>query len=258
MKEYKNGIYSDDFTILQHIVKNVNLPFVFHENTKLIDDSAFKNSNITSIVLPEGLEVVECLAFENCKYLENITFPSTLIKIGECAFDGCVSLKQIDLSKTKLTQITEGAFVDCKNLEKVILPESVKMLQLGAFARCNIKEINLDNVNTIWDNVFENCKNLKLVLPKSVKHFTISSLRGTETKNLFIPETVESLFCTPLSPGSIEKITYYKLNANINKNFLKEQKNFDDVIIEKISLEQLLDNGKTFKEANSLIKELEK
>lgn len=256
MKKFENGIYSDDFTIFDSIEDNDEEIFKLHENTKYINKFAFMNYTfLKEIILPEGLEVIDLSAFENCIHLEKINFPSTIRLINTHAFENCTSLKQIDLSQTKLEKIEVGTFKDCKNLEKVILPKSVKELMMQAFSGCNIKEINLENIRNIWDGVFHECKNLNLVIPESVKTFAISSLSSTNTKTLFIPETVEQLICTPLPDNSIEKIVYTKLNPNIDKNFLIEKKNFNSVIVEDISIDGLISSLNSFKEINKAYKD---
>jgi len=57
-------------------------------------------------------------------------------KIGESAFQGCVALTQINLDNTTLTEIGETAFVSCENVEKVILPSTIKKIDKRAFSGC--------------------------------------------------------------------------------------------------------------------------
>lgn len=45
--------------------------------------------NITSLILPEGIEKIESNAFRRCYYLESIELPSTLKEIGTNAFENC-------------------------------------------------------------------------------------------------------------------------------------------------------------------------
>lgn len=48
---------------------------------------AFNNNDtITSVTLPEGLEIIGHYAFYSCEKLETINFPDSLTTIGESAF----------------------------------------------------------------------------------------------------------------------------------------------------------------------------
>lgn len=79
-------------------------------------------------------------------------------------FAGCSSLKEVDASGLEWIEddtVPTYAFYGCKNLEKVVLPETVEEVFSGAFAECTaLKEINLDYVDFIRDSAFENCTSL--------------------------------------------------------------------------------------------------
>ncbi|WP_400245552.1 leucine-rich repeat protein [Methanomethylophilus alvi] len=52
-------------------------------------------SNLTSISLPESLEIIDSIAFEGCTNLSEITLPSNLQSIGDLAFFECSSLTTV-------------------------------------------------------------------------------------------------------------------------------------------------------------------
>lgn len=89
------------------------------------DSCAFAGSNITSIVLPEGLERIPDRAFEYCSELKSVTLPSTLKGIGERAFQECKKLESITFPKS-LKEIGDRAFFSCENLKEVNIPDGVK------------------------------------------------------------------------------------------------------------------------------------
>ena len=78
----------------------------------VIYNRAFADSNITKVVIPEGVE-----------------------KIGENAFEGCESLVEVTLPAT-LKEIGREAFRDCVALTKVVIPESVTSMGYYAFRDC--------------------------------------------------------------------------------------------------------------------------
>ena len=97
------------------------MPFKIGKDTKEIiivrEEKVFINSttihkgtlgdfpgDIKEIVIPEGVTAIEENAFEGCVDLTTITFPGTMKHIGR------------------------GAFVHCKNLKNVVLPDSISTI----------------------------------------------------------------------------------------------------------------------------------
>jgi len=70
----------------------------FPSNLKVIGSTAFNNVPLTEIVLPEGLEVIEEFAFEECKELTSVVIPGSVKKIRLWAFYNCEKLAQITLA----------------------------------------------------------------------------------------------------------------------------------------------------------------
>ena len=71
---------------------------------------AFKNSEITSISLPEGLIEIGVRAFSECQDLKQIVIPLSVVNIESEAFIFCFSLSKLTFkSKTRPT-IGERAF----------------------------------------------------------------------------------------------------------------------------------------------------
>lgn len=84
--------------------------FVLPAEVKSIASGAFWNSHIESLVLNEGLESIELQAFSGSQKLASVVFPASLKEIGGHAFEDCVALTEIDLSKTALQEISSDAF----------------------------------------------------------------------------------------------------------------------------------------------------
>lgn len=83
---------------------------VLPAEVKSIASGAFWNSHIESLVLNEGLESIELQAFSGSQKLASVVFPASLKEIGEHAFEDCVALTEVDLSKTALQEISSDAF----------------------------------------------------------------------------------------------------------------------------------------------------
>lgn len=54
-----------------------------------IGESAFSGCNIETVILQEGIKIIDWFAFKDCKGLKEITLPSSLSSIGYGAFESC-------------------------------------------------------------------------------------------------------------------------------------------------------------------------
>lgn len=54
--------------------------------------------------------VIELQAFSGSQKLASVAFPASLKEIGGHAFEDCVALTEVDLSKTALQEISSDAF----------------------------------------------------------------------------------------------------------------------------------------------------
>ena len=100
-----------------------------------------------------------------CPSVEHIIFPKSLLKIETRAFKGW-GLHEVDLSNTKLTEISIGAFMYCLKLTSVVFPEGLKHISPNAFADCaNLgPELTFPKgLLTIDWHAFHRCKNLKRI-----------------------------------------------------------------------------------------------
>lgn len=98
--DFFNYENNEDGTITILSLKNKNqLRIVIPDNVVLIAASAFENSEVMSVKLPEGLLKIGDCAFKNCKNLCEINLPDSLQIIGDYAFDGD-DLLEINIPKS--------------------------------------------------------------------------------------------------------------------------------------------------------------
>lgn len=121
-----------------------------------IADAAFKNSNITSISLPNSMRLICSEAFRNCSNLKSVDFPDSLVYIGTAAFrqSGLEALVLPD----NVRVVDVAAFADCSSLRTVVLGPLVG----GGFAtRIYIPEFGKKCYGELLSSVFVNCKNVE-------------------------------------------------------------------------------------------------
>ena len=93
---------------------------------ELPQDTFWGCTYLTDITLPRTIEVIGSSAFGCCESIENFTVPANTKVIGYHAFFSCKNLEVLDLGK-KVTDIENEIFYgECWNLEKIIMPASVK------------------------------------------------------------------------------------------------------------------------------------
>ena len=176
------------------------------------DYDLFRNIQLTSVQLPEGLEHLGRACFSGQKSLTEVVIPDSVTTIFYYVFSGCTGLKSVTLPET-LTVIEDFAFRDCTSLETVELPESLESIRQMAFENCTgLKEMTipcgisfrafhgctgLEKV-TIGGNVgllaFDGCTNLTdVTLTDSVTGLGEAAFANTGLTSIFIPASVTTM-----------------------------------------------------------------
>ena len=91
--------------------------------------------DVTSIVLPEGIEAVEDNAFYYCTGLTKINLPSTLTSLGAKSFSWCSALTSVILPDG-ITEIPEFCFNQCAALTNVVWKGDIRTVGARAFSGC--------------------------------------------------------------------------------------------------------------------------
>lgn len=107
--------------------------FVFPEYLEGIDDSAFRESNISGhLVLPDGLKYVGHYAFYDTQ-ISRVSFPSSVETLGEYSFANNSSLTGDLLLPDSLRNIYQAAFRGADFQGVLHLPDNLEFLGAGAF-----------------------------------------------------------------------------------------------------------------------------
>ena len=130
-----------------------------------------KNCDVSSVDVEILGNFIDELAFIDCRCLNSITIPDTIIKIGGAAFRDCINLNSVKLGN-RTTSIGYEAFKGCISLKSLTIPESVRKIEGHAFNNCTgLTSITIpQNVVYIGESAFYNCTGLTSIrIPKSVR-----------------------------------------------------------------------------------------
>jgi len=200
-----------------------------------IDYAAFYNcQSLISIVIPNGITSLRG-AFEKCTNLSSITFPSTLTRVSSGTFSECDKLNYVYITDLAawcqitfegynahplrpsvyyskylylngelitnlvipdgVTEISYGAFANCRSITSVTIPNSVKLIGEYAFCYCiGLTGITIPgSVEEIGDNAFYGCNKLKdVILSEGIKVIGESPFNGCKLESVTIPGSIEA------------------------------------------------------------------
>ena len=116
------------------------------------------------MVLSDGLEKIGANAFAGCSKLASVDFGdnSSLTEIGTAAFASCTSLGEAALPDT-VAELGMRAFKDCSSLSSVNIPDSLKIIREETFAYTALTEIDIKNVESLYNQAFRGATELETV-----------------------------------------------------------------------------------------------
>jgi len=191
---------------------------------KVIAEEAFTISNITGVVLPEGVEEIQDAAFRYTPYLYTVILPQTLRKIGTCAFQRCESLRTIEIPNSVI-EMGDSVFQDCLGLLSVKISDSIKVIPVGTFSYCPFLSSYTGgaSVERIEDKAFLQCMTLQkeIVFPETLRYIGYGAFYGcglTRVEFTGVVDTIDrgnfDYLTTLVLQNSTPPFTYNRKVAN--------------------------------------------
>ena len=120
-----------------------------------IGGRAFVNcSQLTSVSLPDDLQMINYWAFGYCEKLTSLHIPSGVYWIANNAFDSCTGLTALILPYA-LMNTGYHAFQNCSALKTVAIPRRIAAITNGSFAGCNaLTTVNFGGDQADWNAVY--------------------------------------------------------------------------------------------------------
>ena len=150
--------------------------YTLPEDTLEIDEYAFENAGIESIVLNKALKRINEFAFTNCRELKRIALPDGLKYLSASAFMGCTGLEGVDVGEENPYFCSkDGSVFSYDKVELILAPKTVSgeytvphgitILGQYAFGGCDITKLVIpEDVQFINKYCFTDCGRLEEVV----------------------------------------------------------------------------------------------
>lgn len=127
----ENGVVYLGNIAIRYAGENIN-DLVFREGTTEIADGFSSNLSLQSVQFPSTLKRIGSGAFYQAYNLTTIILPEGLEEIGDHAFEYCTGIESLKLPST-LKVIGANAFMKTEKLTTIVLPESLESIGSYAF-----------------------------------------------------------------------------------------------------------------------------
>ena len=224
------------FLIKNKTIKNIEIP----NSVETIDSYAFYRCGLKELVIPSSVTTIGTKAFYY-NPIKTLTFEDgeNEFEIKDRAFYNCpvetlylgriqknqqgfggMPLKEVVIGD--LVRILRSRFINCKELTKVEISNSVTVIESSVFSNCtSLSQINLpDNLLEIKDSTFENCSSLTHInLPKNIVAIgDYAFAYCSNLKEINLPEPLEKIgkgafnYCSSFKeiriPASLKEVGY--------------------------------------------------
>lgn len=147
------------------------------------------------VVIPErvnGVTVTQIgqRVFEKNQEITSVSLPDTVQLVGYEAFDGCKNLQAVDLGEG-VQRIHDNAFRNCSALESIEFPASLRSISSDVFRNTGLRSVSLNKVESVGDYAFAGCKQLSSLDLGVVRAFGRSVFQDcVALTEVSLPETV--------------------------------------------------------------------
>lgn len=171
-----NRLNVDNYSPYYHFDKGI-----IYNKFKTTIVGVLSNTKIKEYIVPESVTLISRNSFWNCKGIKKIVLTKNINRIGYNPFASCenMSIK----SKNGNFKVVDGILYNkdltelicCTNIaakEKIIINDSVKFINRGAFSGCkDLKEVDFNKVVDIAKSSFTNCSSLhNIYIPNQLKN----------------------------------------------------------------------------------------
>ena len=181
----------DKDALFRSLIERTATSLVIPEGTEVIRYGAFNHyETLTSVTIPNTVTTICHGAFGGTKGITSIVIPNSVTTIEETAFSGS-GLTSVTLPSS-VTSIEGYTFSNCTSLASVTIPNSVTIIKQYAFENCtSLTSVNIpDSVASINRYAFTGCSNLASITFNSTTPPSLASHALDNTNNcpIYVPE----------------------------------------------------------------------
>lgn len=169
-------------------LSNINFP----ANLESIGISAFSNTGLENVVLPEYLATLHGTAFGNCSKLKSIYIGENVSSINGAVLRNCPELQGITISaKNDMFKVEDGVMFSQNTLLKYLptkeeleytIPSIIRTINTYAFEKAKLEKIDLSEILSIDASAFNGCVKLeKITIHSNVAPALGASVFGQST-----------------------------------------------------------------------------
>lgn len=170
-----------------------------------VGDEVFKDSNITSITLPESISVLGRSCFENASKLENVVAHGVESFSGVSVFFNCAELRIADIPNLK--KASDTAFYGCKKLHNVNFSDTLSSIETRMFENSGLLSADFSKASLSLSNAYHSLKGTPI---------SYCDISGSETITDYM--FADCRFLSELKCDGIKEINAYAFK---NCNMLK-------------------------------------
>lgn len=173
---------ADGKTLMHYPAGKSGTSYTVPDGVEAIASSAFMNSKLESIILPDTLKKIHSFGFQWAESLTYIEIPNSVSEIGNYAFHCCTSLITAKMPEG-ITDMS-AFFYQCHSLKSMHIGKYVKDLNWTFFDCENLESITIDEENPYFklvDGVVYSADGKTLVLYPAKRSGTVYHvLEGTQ------------------------------------------------------------------------------
>lgn len=194
----KGILYNKDKSKIIRVPTGFKGEFKLLNSVKKIGQHAFQDcKGLTNIEFPSNVTEIGDYAFDDCKGLTNLVIPSNISSIGSHAFSGCSGLTNVEIQVPTNVKFSSYVFSGCKKLNSFEIPPHITKLPDGFFSNCpNFENFEIPSyITSIGKYAFSYCSGMTyVIIPKSVTAIGNGAFSScTGLTNIIIPENVSFL-----------------------------------------------------------------
>ncbi len=151
-----------------------------YDDGKMLYDYPIPES-LANVIVSESCESLPNYAFYKCYYIESITLPAEMSRMGDQPFSLCKKLREIIIPEG-ITEIGAYCFSGCGGLKRAVIPASVTRIGEYAFPRSGNKvEIIVDSESvSVGERAFACSSISRLVMKGEIKPAVKKGANPTE------------------------------------------------------------------------------